>query len=414
MEATKEAKEMTETTETKNTAEAKSAKPEKPAKPVKERKGLSAKSQMVGATLLLTVVLLVELYLMINYQSLYIVIIVLAFVALGGVYALVNAVMACSAEKEAKRQDHLEDIIRSEKASYILVKSKFEEMEAKLAVLQASAKIPSEEIINAQKGIAKVIITRSKENADAIINSNDQVLERLDEMIEAQNSKFTGISKDQRLKLTEMSNQTELKLQDMLLQLKDMEIRLNQAIMQTGGKVVVAAEPVFEEPITEVFIEKSGFEESTLEELTDEEVLEELMEQAVVEEIIRDIAEDGVLDEFVIEGPAEEGVVEALLEDIMEDGVLDNFVLEEVVVEEPVIEVPVVEEAAAPEIDLSDPNKVMSPDDIAALFASMAGGAAEEPVEEEPAEEEIPPMPDLSDPNKQLSPDEIAALIANL
>ena len=69
----------------------------------------------------------------------------------------------------------------------------------------------------------------------------------------------------------------------------------------------------------------------------------------------------------------------------------------------------------------------MSPDDIAALFASMAGDApaegpaeeepvvAEEPVvEEEPIAEELPPMPDLSDPNRALTPDEIAALIANL
>ena len=29
-------------------------------------------------------------------------------------------------------------------------------------------------------------------------------------------------------------------------------------------------------------------------------------------------------------------------------------------------------------------------------------------------EEELPPMPDLSDPNKVMSPEEIAALIANL
>ena len=75
---------------------------------------------------------------------------------------------------------------------------------------------------------------------------------------------------------------------------------------------------------------------------------------------------------------------------------------------------------------MSDPNKKMSPDDIAALFASM--GAAEEPVAEpEPAEPEpaaepiieeaapeTPAGPDLSDPNKPMSPDEIAALIANM
>ena len=39
---------------------------------------------------------------------------------------------------------------------------------------------------------------------------------------------------------------------------------------------------------------------------------------------------------------------------------------------------------------------------------------AEEPAIEEPVVEEKPPMPDMSDPNKTMSPDEIAALIANM
>ena len=38
----------------------------------------------------------------------------------------------------------------------------------------------------------------------------------------------------------------------------------------------------------------------------------------------------------------------------------------------------------------------------------------EEPIPEEPVMEEKPPMPDMSDPNKTMSPDEIAALIANM
>ena len=39
--------------------------------------------------------------------------------------------------------------------------------------------------------------------------------------------------------------------------------------------------------------------------------------------------------------------------------------------------------------------------------------AVVEPVVE-PVVEEKPPMPDMSDPNKTMSPDEIAALIANM
>ena len=88
---------------------------------------------------------------------------------------------------------------------------------------------------------------------------------------------------------------------------------------------------------------------------------------------------------------------------------------------EPIVEPePIMEQA--PAVDLSDPNKKMNPDEIAALIASMGAGESEsvvesepEPiVEPEPVEEEKPPMPDLSDPNRTLSPDEIAALIANI
>ena len=55
----------------------------------------------------------------------------------------------------------------------------------------------------------------------------------------------------------------------------------------------------------------------------------------------------------------------------------------------------------------SDPNKPMSPDEIAALIA-----AAEAESEPEPAPAPVATAPVDSDPNKPMSPDEIAALIA--
>ena len=109
-----------------------------------------------------------------------------------------------------------------------------------------------------------------------------------------------------------------------------------------------------------------------------------------------------------------------------------SVVAEEAAEPEPIAEPepePAVEELP-PMPDLSDPNKIMSPDEIEALLASMAADTAnaaslpdveiveeEEPELEpipEPVAEELPPMPDLSDPNRQMSPDEIAALFANL
>lgn len=84
---------------------------------------------------------------------------------------------------------------------------------------------------------------------------------------------------------------------------------------------------------------------------------------------------------------------------------------------------PKVKAAPEPEVktvskpDFSDPNKMMGPDDIAALLAGMNGGEAES-AKAKPA---VPPKPAVApkplqptDPNKVMSPDEIAALIAGL
>ena len=124
--------------------------------------------------------------------------------------------------------------------------------------------------------------------------------------------------------------------------------------------------------------------------------------------------------ETVAEEPADETVAAATVAEEPAD--------------EPVDAAPVVEEPAAEPV-ADDPNKMLSPDDIAALFAAADSttddaAPAEEPAEEEPftptftvvGKEEPEPEPepvastptvgDVSDPNKQLSPDEIAALFA--
>ncbi len=60
---------------------------------------------------------------------------------------------------------------------------------------------------------------------------------------------------------------------------------------------------------------------------------------------------------------------------------------------------------------------MMSPDDIAALLASMGGEETSEqaaPTEEVAPEPEKVPEIDMGDPNKMMSPDDIAALLASM
>ena len=372
----------------------------------KEKK---AKLQIIIAVLILTIIFFAEMYLMINFKTQLLVIVALAVVALGAVYILSNALMVISAEREERRNAHYESISKSEKASYIMLKKSFDEIEERLNELQENSQFPAEEIINAQKGIAKVIINRSKENADAIINSNDQVLERLDEVEETQNTKFTSLSKEQRLKLTDFGTQTDLKLQDLIVQLKDTELRLNQAIMN-GTKVVMptpgAYVPV--EPSIKPVVEESVLDTTNLEDLfaQNDNVVEDTEDFFGINNL--PVEEENVMDLFATEEYPESDLFE------------DSFVESEVAVEPEIIAEPVVEEIP-PMPDLSDPNKKMSPDDIAALFANLESENTpdSEPVVEPevivaPVVEEVPPMPDLSDPNKQMSPDDIAALFANM
>ena len=277
------------------------------------------KSQIKISATILILSLLLELFI-ISLGFIHISVIALVVIGGGAAFVLANACMTWDELKEAKKQEYLENIYKSEKASYILLKKSFDEMEQKIDLLQESSKVSTDEIINAQKGVAKVIVNRNKENADAVIRSNDQTV-----------------------------------LKDILAQIKETELNLNQAIQDTAKAIEK--------------IEVSSYIAAPIENVNEE--------VSVVEEI--SVVEEPVMEEI----PVEEELVEEV-------------------------------KPAMP--DLSDPNKMMSPDDIAALLASMNGEdtVEETPVEEEPVEEVKPAMPDLSDPNKMMSPEDIAALLANL
>ena len=238
------------------------------------------------------------------------------------------------------------------------------------------------------------------------------------------------------------------KLQEIIIAMKDMELRLNQTIMNSQ-KVVVSqpqvsvpvATPVEPQPAPQNHVEEIPAEpeispepEESMEpepEISPEP--EESMEPDP--EILPDIPEGESFE------PEEEPPVMAADEIIPPDPEESIEEAEELVEPDPIPEDAIVEEAndenlpeeeLPPMPDLSDPNRSMSPDEIAALFANMGNDnnadKVEEPAEEtvepedipEPVEEpeavkEAPLQPEEpADPNKALSPDEIAALFASM
>ena len=442
-----------------------------------KNKDSKARMQVIFGVLLFAFVMSAELYAMINYSKMYLVIAGLAVIDLVCLYVVINGLFALREMKDARNEEQYDSVFKSEKASYLMLKKYFEEIEDKLNYLEKAAKVPTEEIVNAQKGIAKVIINRNRENTEALINSNEQVMEQFTECSStiADITKLLSAYKDEivseQKKTEEVNEQSiQVKMQDLLIQMKDMELRLNQAINQiqkvSYQQPMVAptyiqqpqvnvAQPEAK-PVENVQPEIKAVEKVEAETMSepdlgvDMSVLENSDEVGSLD-VASDMGSPDVPDSLDVDASgldipddlnpdaadlaaAEDVLADLEIPEVNEEPAItirqtpepEPVVEASVPVEpEPIVEEPVVEEKPSMP-DLSDPNKKMSPDEIAALFANMSGDAPKEevkeepkPVEpepavEEPVAEEKPPMPDLSDPNKTMSPDEIAALFANM
>ena len=431
-----------------------------------KNKDSKARMQMIFGILLFAFIFMAELYAIVNFPKMFIVLAVLAAADLICLYVAIRGVISVYETKYARREEQYESIFKSEKASYLMLKKYFEEISVKLAYMEEASKIPTEEIVNAQKGIAKVIIKRSHENTEALMNSYEQLMDQFtkfqqgidglgtvagaykEEILSAYKDEKFPAPKDEEVHDHAQDKETVAKLQEIILAIKDMELRLNQTIMNSQ-KVVVSqpqvsvpvATPVEPQPAPQNHVEETPVEpeispepEESME--PEPEILPDLEESMEPEpEILPDIPEEESFE------PEEEPPVMAADEIIPPDPEESIEEAEELVEPDPIPEDAIVEEAndenlpeeeLSPMPDLSDPNRAMSPDEIAALFANMgnddnadkAGEPVEEtvepedipePIEEPEAVKEAPLQPEEpADPNKALSPDEIAALFASM
>ena len=292
------------------------------------------------------------------------------------------------AEKNRKEEQY-DSIFKSEKASYLLLRKTFDDLYELIEKGNQSRKANVEDIIHAQKAVAKVSIGRSKENADALMNSNDRIMEKIS-MLEAVLSDNVSHPAPETNKNDSAYAQNILDNQNKILQ--QLEV-LQNTLNTIGADAKIAAESAKQNFFTE---ERILAEENKIEK---EEP--SLMEETPIEE------EPSVMEETPIEE---------------EPSVMDETPVEEepsVMEETPIKEVPSdMEETSIGKEEVSSPEEDLSKyDDI--MVDTLTDSDDNVPVEKIPLEDETvvddePAMPDLSDPNKVMTPDEIAALIANL
>ena len=461
-----------------------------------ERKD-SIKLKLLISILSFLIVFVAEVYVIINAPGDIQTILLATVMLLLAAYFVVDSVIALSEQRTEKLAEQYEDIYNTQKATYVILNNSFEEMSEKITFIEKILKISTDEIINAQKGTSKVIINRNKENTEAVLQSYIELSGKMEEIGEAQREKLSGLDVLSEKMVADVNKQIEWKMQQLAIQMKDMELHLNQSIMQNLKVVVSQAIPisvpenmnvnpvknvgnaekeyndakifqttesvresympiekVTEEVKAEEYIqamneaefvqdkkdtndvncehveEKNEIESKNsmegiddipeVENFEDEFVFSEIEKLADVTSDVEVVEESGkndieeldieVAPELRLEEPMLEIIEEQKQELMIEEPLMDDSVPEDITVTEVSLEGVGEEKPAMP--DMSNPNKIMTPEEIAALIANTES-IPEEPTVEE-AEEEKPVAPDLSDPNKMMTPDEIAALISSV
>lgn len=430
---------------------------------IKQKKD-SYNLRIVTAVLVLTVLVLGELYVMINYPSNYVALIVLTVVALADIYILIASAIQKNYKKEIDQYEQYDNLFKSEKASYLVTRKSFEDIADQLDRIEEAAGSPTKDIIDAQKSIAKVTISRNKENSDALMNSNDKLLEQIFNLSDRLDNLEKNVLEQQRIIVENANKDLLLKQQEMAASVKEMELSIHNTILAEVGKITGApavaytaapVQPSSAAPVEEVTPEEP---EAPINEVMPEEPeapINEVMpeepetEPETTAEDMPDLAEDDLLNidalfgndeaaETTKEVAEETGSAEENNEPEPEEpvGFDDTLGFADEEPEEPAFTEEMVNTIDEPVMEMnSDPNHMMTPEEIAALIANADAAAEEAPVvtedaiseesepitEEEPVSEPVveepaaePVIEANSDPNHMMTPEEIAALFANM
>lgn len=430
---------------------------------IKQKKD-SYNLRIVTAVLVLTVLVLGELYVMINYPSNYVALIVLTVVALADIYILIASAIQKNYKKEIDQYEQYDNLFKSEKASYLVTRKSFEDIADQLDRIEEAVGSPTKDIIDAQKSIAKVTISRNKENSDALMNSNDKLLEQIFNLSDRLDNLEKNVLEQQRIIVENANKDLLLKQQEMAASVKEMELSIHNTILAEVGKIngapavaytAAPVQPSSAAPVEEVTPEEP---EAPINEVMPEEPeapINEVMpeepetEPETTAEDMPDLAEDDLLNidalfgndeaaETTKEVAEETGSAEENNEPEPEEpvGFDDTLGFADEEPEEPAFTEEMVNTIDEPVMEMnSDPNHMMTPEEIAALIANADAAAEEAPVvtedaiseesepitEEEPVSEPVveepaaePVIEANSDPNHMMTPEEIAALFANM
>ncbi len=392
-----------------------------------------------------------ELYVILTNPGSIVVIAAIAIVFVVVLFVLLNSVINLSqATKKLDRMDY-EELSRAQKASYLVIKKNFEELQERMLDLEDGTNFPIDEIIKAQKSVAKVTISRSKENTDALMNSNEVLANQIfgfkdiikdanGGLVQEQQRMIDDLHRDLDAKTTELNRRFDTLSQSMmqvqnsisLLEQTQRSLSMQQPVMMAvqamqqppvAGQAMPAApiqQPV-SAPAVEPIPEPAAPETPIASEMTAEpetSVATEMPDLSVTGTEMTDLSDQIPDDQPQI--PVDEP-----LPDFDEAIGSDEAPL---LIDEDPLNLESAPEAEEADLDLEAVSINLeeapldleaAPFDLEETPLDLEAAPIEEPapVEETPAAADLPDLSSLldaenADPNKQLSPDEIAAMFA--
>ena len=446
---------------------------------------------MIFISAMLISFLWIVLFLFVKKSSELVVAVIISVLILVWVALLVKYIYDMKNTEKSHFDEQIEEVLRTGKANYLMQKKLIEKIEN----IREKVAVPADEIITAQKAIAKLTLARNKENTDALMHSNEQVIEKtleVEEKLSENNQQIIDMQKSmmdekiqelmekQKLVLDNLNTIKETLESDMQNVLSEMihdtlEKELSAAIEQIHTYVKEAASQAADSIKADLAAENPMMTASaeTTEKLPDlgmsavDDELPDLgmsaadgelpdLGMSAADEKLPDLGMSAADEELpdlgmsAVDDDLSDMELPTLGDELSDSGDLNDepVVADETTInpDEPIItDVPAIDpdEPVITDETTIDPDEPVftedatdadtvtlteeipvSPDESVieevkipeeeTITEEIPISADESVIEEVPKQEAAASMPDMGNPNKIMTPDEIAALIANL
>ena len=212
---------------------------------------LQENSKMLIISILgIAILFVADLYVMINNPGNFVVFSIITILMLVWIFIFTRQMVKFQQQKRKKETEQLEELFRGQKANYLQQK-KVSEQIAEVKTLLQHASV--EDIVTAQKALAKVTISRSRENAEALMNSNDEVRQKMNQLLEDVSAVSEKMSEQQKAMIDEHIKGMLEREEQILGKLQEIDDSVKNEISEAVEKLqTIAVTPAVEEPLPEL------------------------------------------------------------------------------------------------------------------------------------------------------------------